>query len=113
MDLKSKIRVALGLEEPTTEVKLAMEAQLEDGTIIVSEANELVAGVDISILAEDGTLIPLPAGEYKTDAGVGFSVVDEGVVAEIYDQELVYLRKQYIKDTGIGILMRDIIKMLK
>jgi hypothetical protein len=82
MDLKSKIRVALGLEEPTTEVKLAMEAQLEDGTIIVSEANELVAGVDISILAEDGTLIPLPAGEYKTDAGVGFSVV-----AEIYDQE--------------------------
>lgn len=87
MDLKSKIRVALGLEEPTTEVKLAMEAQLEDGTIIVSEANELVAGVDISILAEDGTLIPLPAGEYKTDAGVGFSVVDEGVVAEIYDQE--------------------------
>ena len=87
MDLKSKIRVALGLEEPTTEVALAMEARLEDGTIVVSEANELVAGVDISILAEDGTLIPLPAGEYKTEAGVGFSVVDEGVVAEIYDEE--------------------------
>ena len=87
MDLKSKIRVALGLEEPTTEVNLAMEARLEDGTIVVSEANELVAGVDISILAEDGTLIPLPAGEYKTEAGVGFSVVDEGVVAEIYEEE--------------------------
>ena len=87
MDLKSKIRVALGLEEPTTEVALAMEARLEDGTIVVSEANELVAGVDISILAEDGTLIPLPAGEYKTEAGVGFSVVDEGVVAEIYEEE--------------------------
>ena len=88
MDLKSKIRVALGLEEPTTEVALAMEARLEDGTIVVSEANELVAGVDISILAEDGTLIPLPAGEYKTEAGVGFSVVDEGVVAEIYAEEV-------------------------
>lgn len=88
MDLKSKIRVALGLEEPTTEVNLAMEARLEDGTIVVSEANELVAGVDISILAEDGTLIPLPAGEYKTEAGVGFSVVDEGVVAEIYAEEV-------------------------
>ena len=89
MDLKSKIRVALGIDEPTTEVALAMEARLEDGTIVVSEANELVAGVDISILAEDGTLIPLPAGEYKTEAGVEFSVLDEGVIAEIYDQEPV------------------------
>lgn len=87
MDLKSKIRVALGLDEAATEVQLAMEAKLEDGTIIVSEANELVAGVDVSILAEDGTLIPLPAGEYNTEAGVAFTVVEEGVVAEVLETE--------------------------
>ena len=59
MDLKSKIRVALGLEE---EIKLQFQAKTEDGTIIVSTAEELEAGVDVSVLTEDGTTINLPAG---------------------------------------------------
>jgi len=84
MEIKDKILKALGLSE---EIKLGYQAKLEDGTIITSSADELAAGVDISILMEDGTSVPLPVGEYKTDDGVGFSVTDEGTVAEIYEEE--------------------------
>ena len=58
-----------------------------DGTIIVSSADELAAGVDIAILEEDGTTMALPVGQYETEDGVGFSVEEEGVVAEIYETE--------------------------
>ena len=84
MELKNKILKALGLSE---EIKLGYQAKLEDGTIITSSADELAAGVDISILMEDGTSVPLPVGEYKTEDGTGFSVTEEGTVAEIYDEE--------------------------
>ena len=57
MDLKKQILVALGLDEK--EVKLGFQAKTEDGTIIVSTAEELEAGVDISVLTEDGTTILL------------------------------------------------------
>ena len=36
---------------------------------------------------EDGTSVPLPVGEYKTEDGVGFSVTEEGMVAEVYEEE--------------------------
>ena len=84
MDLKSKIRVALGLEE---EIKLQFQAKTEDGTIIVATAEELEAGVDVSVLTEDGTTIKLPAGTYKLDTGVTFRVEEEGIVAEVMESE--------------------------
>jgi len=84
MDIKKQILNALGLSE---EIKLEYQAKLEDGTIIVSSADSLSAGADISILTEDGSTMPLPPGEYKTEDGIGFSVTEEGVVAEIYDEE--------------------------
>ena len=85
MDLKEKILVALGLNEEET--KLGFQAKSDDGTIFVSTAEELEAGVDISVLTEDGTTILLPVGTYKTDAGVSFRVEDEGVVAEVIESE--------------------------
>jgi len=85
MDIKTQILEALGLEP--TKVSLEYQAKLEDGTIIVSTADDLTAGVDIAILTEDGTTIPLPIGEYKTEDGIGFSVEEEGLVAEIYEEE--------------------------
>jgi len=84
MEIKDKILKALGLSE---EVKLGYQAKLEDGTIITSSSDELAAGVDISILMEDGTSVPLPVGEYKTEDGIGFSVTEDGTVAEIYEEE--------------------------
>ena len=86
MDLKEQILVALGLDKGE-EVVMAYQAKSEDGTIFVSTAEELEAGVDISVLTEDGTTILLPVGTYKTDTGVTFRVEEEGIVAEVIESE--------------------------
>jgi hypothetical protein len=83
MDLKEQILVALGLNKEEQEVKLGWQGKSEDGTIFVSTSEELKDGVDISVLTEDGTTIPVPAGTYETDEGFSFSVEEEGVVLEV------------------------------
>ena len=85
MDLKKQILVALGLDNE--EVNLAWQSKLEDGTIVVSTAETLEAGVDASVLTEDGTTIPLPIGTYKTEDGLTFRIEEEGVVAEVMESE--------------------------
>ena len=84
MNLKKQILTALGLDN---EVQLEFQAKLTDGTIIVSEAEALAEGIAISVLAEDGSQMPLPVGEYETEDGQGFSVKEEGIVAELYESE--------------------------
>lgn len=86
MDLKKQILVALGIEDK--EIELSYQAKLTDGTIIVSEADELAEGVSVMVLAEDGTTMPLPVGEYETEDGTNFSVLEEGIVAEIMEEEV-------------------------
>jgi len=86
MELKTQILKALGLNKDE-EINLEFQAKLIDGTIIVSSSDELAAGVDVSILSEDGTTMKLPIGKYETEDGQGFSVEEEGVVAEIYETE--------------------------
>ena len=86
MDIKEQILVALGLNKEET-IKLEWQSKSEDGTIFVSTAEELEAGVDISVLTEDGTTILLPVGTYKTDTGVSFRVEEEGIVAEVIETE--------------------------
>jgi len=86
MDLKNQILVALGLDSKD-EVNLSFQAKLEDGTIIVSEADELAEGVDISVLAEDGSVLPLPAGEYRTEDALLVVVEEEGIVASVSQEE--------------------------
>jgi hypothetical protein len=85
MDLKKQILVALGIDKE--EVTLAWQSKLEDGTIVVSTAETLEAGVDVSVLTEDGTTIPLPIGTYKTEDGLTFRIEEEGVVAEVMESE--------------------------
>lgn len=85
MDIKTKIRVALGIEEETTQ--LAWEGKLADGTIIVSDADALAEGVAVSVLVEDGTQIPLPVGEYELEDGTKFSVEEEGVISSMAEAE--------------------------
>ena len=87
MDIKEQILVALGLNKSEEPIKLEWQAKSEDGTIFVSTAEELEAGVDISVLTEDGTTILLPIGTYKTAEGVSFRVEEEGVVAEVMESE--------------------------
>ena len=87
MDLKTRIRVALGIEEEETTTQLAWEGKLADGTIIVSDADALAEGVAINVLVEDGTQIPLPVGEYETEDGLKFVVEEEGVIASMVEEE--------------------------
>ena len=87
MDIKEQILVALGLNKAEDEIKLAWQGKSEDGTIFVSTAEELEAGVDISVLTEDGTTILLPVGTYKTEDGLSFRVEEEGIVAELIESE--------------------------
>ena len=86
MDLKNQILVALGLDK-AEEVNMAWQSKLEDGTIVVSTAETLESGVDISVLTEDGTTIKLPLGSYILDTGVSFRVEEEGIVAEVMESE--------------------------
>ena len=87
MDLKKQILVALGLDKQD-EVALEYKAKLEDGTLIVSTSTNLEAGVDISVLTEDGSTMLLPIGEYKTEDGQRFSVEKEGIISELYEEEV-------------------------
>ena len=113
MELKKKILMALGIEDK--EIALEYQAKLTDGTIVVSDADELAAGISISVLAEDGTTMPLPVGEYETEEGVSFSVEEEGVVAEIYESETeeeVELDKDGLINE-IGAVIKELLQEVK
>ena len=98
MDLKQQILVALGLDKQE-EVSLEFQAKLEDGTIIVSTADSLEAGVDVSVLTEDGTTMLLPVGEYRLEDGMGFKVEVEGTVSEIMETEEEAVEEEATEET--------------
>ena len=85
MDLKTRIRVALGIDKEEN-TQLAYEGKLADGTIIVSEADALAEGVAVNVLVEDGTQMPLPVGEYETEDGMKFIVEEEGIIASMVEE---------------------------
>jgi len=54
------------------------DQKLEDGVTIISyDAEELAVGVVVFLLDEAGQRLPLPMGDYVTEDGDTFSVVDE------------------------------------
>jgi len=107
MDLKEQILVALGLNKKEEEVTLAWQSKSEDGTIFVSTAEELEAGVDISVLTEDGTTILLPVGTYKTDTGVSFRVEEEGIVAEVIESETEEVEEEELSEESVELAPED------
>ena len=84
MNLKNQIREALGLSKS---YKLEAEGKLADGTIIVSDT-AFEAGANVMILAEDGTTMPWPVGEYELEDGSGLTVTEEGIISEVYEVEV-------------------------
>jgi hypothetical protein len=97
MDLKEQILVALGLKKEEQEVNLGWQSKAEDGTIFVSTLDALEVGGDIAVLTEDGSTIPVPAGEYYTPDG-GFIVVEEGVIAEVLEAEAVEETEEVVEE---------------
>ena len=97
MELKEQILVALGLKKEEQEVNLGWQSKAEDGTIFVSTLDALEVSGDISVLTEDGSTIPVPAGEYSTPDG-GFIVVEEGVIAEVLEAEAVEETEEVVEE---------------
>ena len=96
MELKERINtlfkkyaVNLNASEQNTEdkpaeeaVKFMVEGKLKDGTMIYSDAEEWVPGVNIYILNEEEEKIAVPTGEYELEDGT-IVAVTEGVVDAI------------------------------
>lgn len=61
------------------------DQKLEDGVSIISyDAEELAVGVIVYLLDEAGQRLPLPVGDYVTENGDTFTVVDEtGVIDNV------------------------------
>jgi hypothetical protein len=97
MELKEQILVALGLKKEEQEVNLGWQSKAEDGTIFVSTLDALEVGGDIAVLTEDGSTIPVPAGEYSTPDG-GFKVVEDGVIAEVLEAEAVEETEEVVEE---------------
>ena len=100
MELKEQILVALGLKKEEQEVNLGWQSKAEDGTIFVSTLDALEVGGDIAVLTEDGSTIPVPAGEYNTPDG-GFKVVEDGVIAEVLEAEAVEEETEEVEEEEV------------
>lgn len=61
------------------------ESKLTDGNIISYETLEI--GSVINMITSDGTLIPLPMGEYELEDGTKITVEVEGVIASVLAKE--------------------------
>jgi len=66
--------------------KLYAEAKLEDGQMLITEAEAFAAGVEVKTIDEEGNPTDLKDGKYTTLAGVELEVYD-GVLTE-YDGEV-------------------------
>ena len=72
------------MEKQEEVVKLAEQMKLDNGTII--EVESLEVGAAVAIVNEEER-IPLPAGEYKLEDGKILIVSEDGVLAEIKEEE--------------------------
>ena len=79
-EIVNKICVALNIE-----VKLE-QMKLNDGVTVI-EADSFEANNEVFIITEDEQRIPLPVGEYVVENGMLLVVTQEGVIAEIKEQE--------------------------
>jgi len=79
-DKLTQIRTLLGLETKLEQMKL------ENGTIL--EADKFEADQPIFIVTEDEK-VALPVGNYKMESGLTLSVVKEGIIAKLGEEEEV------------------------
>ena len=79
-EIVNKICVALNIE-----VKLE-QMKLNDGVTVI-EADSFEPNNEVFIITEDEQRIPMPIGEYVVENGMLLIVTQEGVIAEIKEQE--------------------------
>jgi hypothetical protein len=79
-EIVKKICVALNIE-----VKLE-QMKLNDGVTVI-EADSFEPNNEVFIITEDEQRIPMPIGEYVVENGMLLIITQEGVIAEIKEQE--------------------------
>lgn len=81
-DLPSQIALALNPKKES-EVKLG-EIKTKDGEVTLYFDGEMMAlGNPVWLMAEDGTKVPLPVGEYELESDMILVVTQEGMIGEL------------------------------
>ena len=84
MNTVQKIRKALGLPQ----TKLYAEARLDDGRVVVTEAESMDVGVEVRILDDSGEASVLDAGTYTLEDGTKIVVNEDSRLASLGDDEI-------------------------
>ena len=79
-----KIRDVLGLPKTT----LYAESRLDDGRVIVTEAEAFDPGVEVKIIDDSGEAVPLDRGTYTLDNGDIIEINEDGRVANLGEEEI-------------------------
>lgn len=90
--LQRALNVLMGKEEtasietaPVVEVEMA-EKKTIDGTAVFDSENFAI-GEPVFLIAEDGTKIPVPMGEYQLEDSTSIVVDDSGIIVEVSTAE--------------------------
>tara|TARA_B110000046_G_scaffold164518_1_gene180152 strand:+ start:4103 stop:4630 length:528 start_codon:yes stop_codon:yes gene_type:complete len=102
-----KIKALLGME-----VALMAEANLKDGTLIGTDAEEWTVGVLAYVVTEEGDKMPLPTGEFELEDG-RVMVIEDGTVTEIRDA--VVVEEEVIEEEAIeaSVSKKELIAVLE
>ena len=102
-----KIKALLGME-----IALMAEANLKDGTLIGTDAEEWTVGVIAYVVTEEGDKMPLPTGEFELEDG-RVMVIEDGTVTEIRDA--VVIEEEVIEEEAIeaSVSKKELIAVLE
>ena len=102
-----KIKALLGME-----VALMAEANLKDGTLIGTDAEEWTVGVLAYVVTEEGDKMPLPTGEFELEDG-RVMVIEDATVTEIRDA--VVVEEEVIEEEAIeaSVSKKELIAVLE
>lgn len=78
----SKIKVLLGLEEPTVQESFEATATLADGTPVHVDT-EFEVGAALHVVQEDGSMVPAPEGSHTLEDGKTLVVDAAGIITSI------------------------------